>query len=534
MDNTLSLTRYGIPEGATELSAPITAVTITEDQADICRDWKLSWSPGPASIFIHPVTPYLVDGTLWAELAAEKIEERPVIGSTRCIRWLVPLEQNLSAREKVVQEKAREFYRIIEELSRDQERQRTLYTGIRAALNPTIKSIVEDVVFRGALPALYEETMKSIFTGMSDYFSQDFALQKKADFLDRELTELQQEWILQVTRSSITTRMAGILVTFEAPSSGQGTLRCGYQVPCAQWRPQHEAHLRTEEKASFTTHGIVWQNTGEDWKEVTLTLSTAKPSLGLDAVIPDEDILQLREKTREERKQIKVEARDQVIQSTGIGAPGPEEPPLPSDGGEIQLYRVPEKVDVVSDGNPVMIKLESFTMDASTALTATPELDSHVFLISEVKNSRNRPILAGPATLLRGGNYAGQGTVDFVAPGEDFHLWWGSEDLLRVERFADEKVDDATLLQNRKVTRTITLHVRNLSGEESGFTVKERIPVSELEQVRIKMKKAPEKGTEPDKNGFILIDVTLGPREEKRIDYSYTIETDKDVNHGAL
>ncbi len=48
------------------------------------------------------------------------------------------------------------------------------------------------------------------------------------------------------------------------------------------------------------------------------------------------------------------------------------------------------------------------------------------------------------------------------------------------------------------------------------------------------MKKTPEKATEPDKNGFILIDVVLGPREEQKIDYSYVIETDKEVNIGAL
>jgi len=534
MDTVFSLTACGVPEEAAEISSPVAEVTITEDQADICRESRVTWPAGASSLFIHPVTPYLVDSTIWAELRSDTPDDRPAIGSTRCVRWLVPLERNLDEYEKFLREQVQALLNSIDELVMESDRTRLSYAGIRSVLNPTLQSIAEEIAFKGALPAHYEETLGSILSSITEFHRNDHVLHKKAEELKREVTRVQREWILKVTRSAVTNRMAGLLVSFEAKSAGAGLLRCGYQVPCSQWRPQHEAHLFSEESAAFTTNGIVWQNTGEDWQDVTLTLSTAKPSLGLDAPLPNEDILQLREKTREERRQIRVEGRDQVIQSTGIGGPDQQEPPLPSDGGETQLYRVPEKVTIFSDGKPALIRLESFTMTASTAFTAIPEIDSHVFLVSEVKNARNRPILAGPAILLKGGSFIGYGSIDFTGPGETFHLWWGSEDLLRIERYVDEKTEDATLLAGKKLIRTITLRMRNLSGEGAAFTVRERVPVSELEQVRIRMKKPPEKATEPDKNGFIMIDADLGPREEKTIDYSYSIETDKDVSLGAL
>ena len=281
----------------------------------------------------------------------------------------------------------------------------------------------------------------------------------------------------------------------------------------------------------FISQAVLWQNTGEAWENAELTLSTAKPSLGLDVILPDEDILKLREKTREERKRIKVQERDEVIQSTGIGGNKLEEPPLPSDGGDTQLYRVPEKVNIPPNGRPFLIKLCEFEMEAETALTAVPELNTNVFLISQVKNPQAGPILAGPLSLHRKDTFIGTGQLNFVGSNEPFHIWWGSEDYLRINRYVDRTEEDASLFQSRKVYYTITLHVRNLSGEEASFRIQERIPVSELEQVKVKVQELPAKADKPDKNGFIYIPVTLEPREEKKLDLSYMLEIDKEIDY---
>lgn len=523
----------GAPERRIDVGAPITDVTITESQADVKRESAIKWNPGTSCFLVMPVTPYAVDSTMWAEIVPDEGAARPDLGSVRMLRWSVPVNTGMDVKQKAVTEALERIISSITALEDRSERFRRLHAALSAAFEPAVRSIAESVTLQGSLPESYEPALKSILASIEGLYRERFDIHDALGTTFRELSSLHRRWLLEAAESCFFERRAGILVTASSESSGQGRLQCGYQVPCAQWRPQHEAHMTGESKVVLMTYGVVWQSSGEEWRDVSLTLSTAMPSLGLDAILPDEDVLKLREKTREERKHIRVEARDQSIETTGAEVPAGE-PPLPSDGGETQLYRVPEKVTVPAGGKPSLIRLSSREMEAATAFTAIPELSSSVFLVSEVKNRDERPILAGPVSLHREGAYTGMGSLDFIGSNETFHLWWGSEDLIRIDRYVDEKEEEATLMVPRKITRTVTLLVRNLAGEASRFTVKERIPVSELEQVRVKLKKAPADSTPPDSNGFILIDAGLGPREEKKYEYVYCIEADRDVQFSGL
>lgn len=523
----------GAPEHRSDVEAPITEITITENQADVKRESAIKWSAGTTCFLVMPVTPYAVDSTLWSEIVPEEGLSRPDVGSVRMLRWSIPVAGSSNLQQAAVAEALERIMSALRALEDRNERFKHMHAGLSSAFEPAIRSIVEEIVINGSLPENYDTTLRQILQSLGAFYDERSTVHDALKSIERELSLLHRQWLFEAARSCFSERQAGILIAVSAESSGHGLLQCGYQVPCAQWRPQHEAHLTAEEKVMLITYGVVWQNSGEEWRDVNLTLSTAMPSLGLDAVLPDEDLLRLREKTREERKYVKVEARDHAIETTGAEEPSGE-PPLPSDGGETQLYRVPDKVTVPGEGKPSLIRLGSREMVAETAHTATPELSCSVFLVSELKNRDERPILAGPVSLHRAGAYIGMGALEFVGSNETFHLWWGSEDLIRIDRYIDEKEEDATLMAPRKITRTVTLQVRNLAGDDNRFTIRERIPVSELEQVRVKLRKAPPGSTAPDNNGFIVIDVSVGPREEKKYEYIYGIEVDRDVQFSGI
>jgi len=523
-----------IPQTSLTVPAPVRRVTITEDQADVRREAPVSLGEGPQALLVPDVTPALIDATLWADVVMDEgpVErvERPEVGSVRCVRWLVPESPpdggDGHSLEAALEALALEALALQDAWERLAGRQHAL----AQARPPALQGVLEQVALDGAPPEQYGRLLDGLVERIGALHLEDFQLGAQARALAERFDHLAAEWRhLKSGRERVRTR-AGILITLEARHRGTGTLRCGYQVPCAQWRPQHEAHLVSEEKVLLVSHGVVWQHTGEDWADVELTLFTAKPSLGLDAALPGEDLLRLRDKTREEMKRIRVEARDQAIQSLGGDEGG--EPPLPSDGGETQVYLVPGAVSLASNGRPAVLRLESGYLEAATAMRATPELDGHVFCVSRTRNNRSRPILAGPVALHRSGTYVGTGQVDFVGSNEPFQLWWGSEDLLRIERYVDEKEEDATLLQCRRTTTTVTVRMRNLAGEDARFQILERVPVSELAQVRVKVKRLPDGTAPPDANGFVTVDVALGPREERTCEVSWVTEMDGDVEAG--
>ena len=51
-------------------------------------------------------------------------------------------------------------------------------------------------------------------------------------------------------------------------------------MPCALWRPAYRATLAADrDSVPLETDAFVWQDTGEDWDGVRLSLSTARPTL---------------------------------------------------------------------------------------------------------------------------------------------------------------------------------------------------------------------------------------------------------------
>ena len=66
----------------------------------------------------------------------------------------------------------------------------------------------------------------------------------------------------------------------EAEHAGTLQLDVSYRLPGAGWRPAYEARAETGTDAvELVSYGLVRQRTGEDWRDVRLTLSTAKPTI---------------------------------------------------------------------------------------------------------------------------------------------------------------------------------------------------------------------------------------------------------------
>ena len=74
-----------------------------------------------------------------------------------------------------------------------------------------------------------------------------------------------------------------VVVNVEAAEAAKGALKISYRVNEASWVPFYDARLtigdgKVKPSLELVQRGEVTQNTGEVWKDVVLTLSTARPS----------------------------------------------------------------------------------------------------------------------------------------------------------------------------------------------------------------------------------------------------------------
>ncbi|UCF04502.1 MAG: mucoidy inhibitor MuiA family protein [bacterium] len=72
-----------------------------------------------------------------------------------------------------------------------------------------------------------------------------------------------------------------VVIDCEVTAAGTLTFDIAYLVPNASWAPQYTIrYLEREQELELAYNATIGQSTGEDWKEVSVLLSTAKPHIG--------------------------------------------------------------------------------------------------------------------------------------------------------------------------------------------------------------------------------------------------------------
>src|SRR5581483_4816718 len=113
-----------------------------------------------------------------------------------------------------------------------------------------------------------------------------------------------------------------------------------------------------------------------------------------------------------------------------------------------------------------------------------------------------------------------------VAPGEKFALGFGPDHDVRVQRTieSEDEVDEVDKWKRRTVS--VSIFLSNLGGEEKHLEIQERIPVSEIEHVRITLVADKTSGA-PDVNehGVLSWKMPLPPLGRLRLQLVYVVAT---------
>ncbi len=96
----------------------------------------------------------------------------------------------------------------------------------------------------------------------------------------------------------------------------------------------------------------------------------------------------------------------------------------------------------------------------------------------------------GLFNLVRSSGLCGRTSIRYVAPGERFELGWGPDADLRVSREVEALDEKSRMLSSWAVRRTLVrVKLSNLGAEPRKLSVTERLPVSEIEKVRISVER---------------------------------------------
>ncbi len=500
---------------------PVTRAVIMEDRALVTREITLDLPGGLVEITSLPISPLIVESTLEARILSGKGQ---VLAATL-------IRQHTMA--ETLPERSAELLKLKRDLE-NKSAAATFRSNLAESQVQTVTDFCELWRDKSALQAMRgdgcEELWQKEYTSLMAAFEAKTAAATEALGILKEtaasLATVTREY--QEASSLRDYYSAGIKIILSLEEAGSVKLALSAIEPCIAWRPTYLARL-DKGKLFLKREAAVWQYSGEDWQDIELSLSTARPGRGAELPSLPADFISLREKSEEERKVTKLTSNNRLKSS--LGEEGAAALPGVADGGEVQLFTLPQKVTLLSKDSPDFYELETLEMANSIALKARPEMGSYVLLSSKQTLSALKPLLPGPVLLQRDGCYVGRLLLPYVAVGETFELDFGSEDDLLLTR-NPFPVAEESVFGGKEFRFNIALTLTNRGNNLHELTLTERLPVSENAEVTVSIdeKKTSKGYTFNKEEGFLNWPLTVEPKETKALFLAFTVTTGKKVS----
>jgi uncharacterized protein (TIGR02231 family) len=364
-------------------------------------------------------------------------------------------------------------------------------------------------------------------------------INKKVDVLRRELSQLSGR-TQKVKRT--------IVVDVEATKATNCDLIISYLVRGASWQPIYDARADFEKsEVALVSYGIITQSTGEDWPEVEVFLSTAKPSIGgrMPYVSPwfirpfQPRIL---ESKMLRRKDVSMAYQSVAFEkSEGLGIGGAEPPASEysqaQEKGIAVVYKLLTKTAIKSDGSEHKLPVSSQVLKARFEYSAFPRAVLQAYLGSRVANAPNLQLLAGRVNIFLGGDFVGTSSIDTIGPQEEFDLYLGVDENVKVKRDQIEKKVDETLVAGipsftKRTTYKFRLKIENYKSKKISVKLFEAMPVSEDDRIKVKIAQVSLEPKEKDwknRKGVWLWELELEPKEKKEVFYTLEVEHPREM-----
>jgi uncharacterized protein (TIGR02231 family) len=330
-------------------------------------------------------------------------------------------------------------------------------------------------------------------------------------------------------------------VELEVSQAGDFTLELTYVVNGASWQPLYDLRLVNHD-VDLTYLAEVTQNTGEDWPNVSLTLSTARPSLTL--AIPELSPWYVRP-----RPVVVPRARKSAgpMAFAAQSIPAPSAPPamvpmraeaapveedlyldsaVVSEAGASLTYKLSGQADVPGNGEPRKVTVAALKLKPDFTYITAPKLEPVCYRRAELKNDTAYSLLPGPLQLFEGDEYLGATHVEFVAPGQTFELALGADERMRVEReLVAREVDKAFIIGDRRRIRyAFEIELENLRDTRQTVIVRDQIPVTRDEQIKVKLDSADPKPAEVSELNVLEWKIALDPGAKRKLRFDFNVE----------
>lgn len=343
-----------------------------------------------------------------------------------------------------------------------------------------------------------------------------------------------------------------ILVTVSAEANTPVGLDISYVVHNAGWQPVYDLRVAdTRNPVKLQYKANVFQNTGVNWNNVKLTLTTNNPTIGaakpelqpwyLSIYAPQPRAQQLSEVSVTADESRRPRAKGGRQESAQSYAAPPLEPArdLSSEvsvaqSGVAVEFKINVPYSVPADGKKHLVDIQQYEMKSSYAYSAVPKLAPEAFLMAHVMGWEDFNILPGEANVFLDGTFTGKTFLNPQNTGDTLSFSLGRDKKVVLTRDKVKELKSKGFLGNNvKETRGYQITVRNTKDQAIDLTLEDQIPVSNNSQIEVELLEAGG-GTLDKTTGKITWQLKLNPNETKKIPLRFEVKYPKNQRVAGL
>jgi uncharacterized protein (TIGR02231 family) len=356
--------------------------------------------------------------------------------------------------------------------------------------------------------------------------------------LNIELQKYNQQ-IAEINSSS-NTASSTILVTVSSKAALQSEFSLSYVVRGARWVPNYDIRAKNvNSPISISYKANVTQQSGEDWKNVKLTLSTGNPSV--NNIKPDlnpyylgfsqpPSVSQLDEVQVVDIGYGSSVKKDLSGAVAGVEVRDMSTVPISVNQIENQTnveFKIDNPYSIPADGKEYLVEIKDFDINASYQYAVVPKISTDVFLTAKLTDWNKYNFLPGQANLYFEGTYIGKSLINPNSTADTLNLSLGVDKSIVVTRTSlKEQTERQSLGSNKKELKDWQIEVKNRKNQLINLLVEDQVPVSQNSLIDVETQEL--SGGDLDKaSGKIKWSFSLKPQDGKKIELKYQVKYPK-------
>lgn len=386
---------------------------------------------------------------------------------------------------------------------------------------------------------------------MNDLNEQLFKLKKEKTEAGSVNYKMQQQLSELNAQFNPPTSEITLVVISNKPQKADVSIK--YQVINAGWEPKYDVRSDGITKpVELTYRANVYNNSGVDWNNVKLKLSTADPKQGAEK--PKLETWDLAEDNTSYgsgagQGPAMLKAGDDAFQSVfgnqydnrianveiGSDISGfkkkIEKPQAQIEIVEVSElnaeFEIPQPYSILSDAKAYIVEVTKYTLEAKYEHYAVPKVDNDAFLIAKVIGWNALNLVSGNASVYYNGAYLGNSYINTASVEDTLTLSLGRDSKIKLQRLKKSEENKKTVSGNStKETLVFEVTAKNNRDGAVSLTIEDQLPISSDTEIEVTANEI--SGAVLDKDsGKLTWKLNLAAGESQKLRLSYTIKSPK-------